>query len=95
MAAIGRTVDGISDAGGSIDIGNVSVVTPSLHPYIAISPESLPLHSREWAVAAASDEGMKALIDAAAVLAMTAADIMGQPDTLAEIKKEFLNPKQL
>ena len=89
MKALGREVKGIIDGGGSTDMGNVSVVVPSLLPFITISPEPLPAHSREWAAAAASETGMEALIDGAKGLAMTAADVVSQPDTLARIKEEF------
>ena len=95
MKALGQQVDDIIDSGGSVDMGNVSLVTPSMHPYVAIAPEVLPAHSHEWAAAAASDAGMDALIISAKAMAMTAADIMTQPETLSRIKKEFQNPKQL
>ncbi|MFC1981601.1 M20 family metallopeptidase [Chloroflexota bacterium] len=93
MKALVLRVDDIVDSGGSIDMGNVSLVTPGIHPYIAISPEVLPAHSHEWAAVSASDAGMEALITGAKAMAMTAADIMTQPDTLSRIKKEFQNPK--
>ena len=89
MKALGREVKGIIDGGGSTDMGNVSVVVPSLLPFIAISPEPLPAHSREWAAAAASETGMLTMLDSARGLAMTAADVISQPDTLARIKEEF------
>lgn len=57
-------------------MGNVSVIAPSIHPYIAISPRRLIPHSAEFAAAAASDAGMEGLIDAAKALAMTAANVI-------------------
>ena len=97
MQTLGRRVD--VDEGkeptGSVDMGNVSAIVPSIHPFIAISPEVLPLHSHEWAAAAASATGMEALIDGAKALAMTAVDIIGQPETLSRIREEFLSPKRL
>jgi amidohydrolase len=97
MQALGRKVAGFDDSGsGSIDMGNVSVLVPSIHPFIAISSTPLPPHSHEFATASASDAGMKALIDGAKALAMTAADVISRPQTLSRIKEEFLNPsKQL
>ncbi len=93
MQTLGRRINEISDTGGSTDMGNVSVIVPSIHPFIAMSSGLLALHSTEAAVAAASDAGMEALIDGAKALAMTAADVISQPETLSQIKEEFLNPK--
>ena len=95
MRALGREVVDIEDhPGGSTDMGNVSVVVPSIHSFIVISSEVLPGHTHERAIAAASDAGMKALIDGAKALAMTTADVICQPEALSQIKEEFQNPKQ-
>ncbi len=95
MQALGHKVVEIEDhPGGSTDMGNVSWVVPSIHPFIAISSEVLPGHTIERAAASCSDEGMKAMIDAAKALAMTAADVISQPEVLTSIKEEFKNPKQ-
>lgn len=94
IQALGRSVSELGDSGGSTDMGNVSNVVPSMHPFIAISSEVLPGHTLEFAAAACSDYGMKAMIDAAKALAMTAADVISQPEVLARIKEEFKNPKQ-
>ncbi len=91
MQTLGRRVDGFLEIGGSTDMGNVSIIVPSMHPFVAISPEPVPLHSTEFAAVAASDAGMKGLIDAAKALAMTVADVIGQPETLSRIREEFLN----
>ncbi|MBA7613603.1 N-acetyldiaminopimelate deacetylase [subsurface metagenome] len=91
IQTLGRRADGFLEIGGSTDMGNVSVIVPSMHPFVAISPEPVPLHSTEFAAVAASDAGMEGLIDGAKALAMTAADVIGQPETLSRIKEEFLN----
>ena len=44
-----RTVDAPRKKMGSLDMGNVSQVVPSIHPYVAIAPRSVPLHSRGFA----------------------------------------------
>lgn len=91
MQTLGRGVD--VDEGkeptGSVDMGNVSAIAPSIHPYIAISPERLTPHSAEFTTATASDAGMEALIDGAKALAMTAADVISLPEALSRIKEEF------
>ena len=93
MNILGRKVeerDEIKYPPGSTDMGNVSTVVPGIHPSIAISSQPLVGHSAEFAAAAASDFANQALIDAAKALAMTAADIIAQPETLSRIKEEFL-----
>jgi len=82
------------EGGGSSDIGNVSQVVPAIHPYIAIGPENMPGHSTEFLKAAASEQGHKALIDAAKGLAMTAIDVYTDTELLARIKKEFREFKE-
>lgn len=91
MQTLGRRVDGFLEIGGSTDMGNVSVIVSSMHPFVAISPDPVPLHSTEFAAVAASDAGMEGLIDGAKALAMTAADVISQPEALSRIKEEFLN----
>jgi len=89
---MGRRVQAIGDEpAGNVDMGNVSVIAPSIHPFIAISSGRLTPHSAEFAAAAASDAGMEGLIDAAKALAMTTADVISQPKALSRIKEDFLN----
>lgn len=61
----------------STDMGNVSQVVPAIHPYIGI--ESLPAvnHQREFAAASVSAAADRAVLDAAAALALTVADVAG------------------
>jgi len=91
LQTLGRRADEFLEIGGSTDMGNVSVIVPSMHPFVAISSEPVPLHSTEFAAVAASDAGMEGLIDGAKALAMTAADVISQPEALSRIKEEFLN----
>lgn len=74
---------------GSTDMGNVSQVVPSIHPSIAIGPESIATHSPEFAAAAVSDAGHLGLMNAAKALAMTAIDVLTDGELLARIRKEF------
>lgn len=82
------------ESGGSTDMGNVSQVVPSIHPYIAIGPDKMPGHSTEFVKAAASEQGHQGLIYAAKGLAMTAIDVFTDPGLLANIKKEFKEFKE-
>ncbi len=74
---------------GSSDIGNVSQVVPSIHPLIAIASARAVTHSTQFAETAASEAGMRGLIDAAKALAMTVVDLVADPAVLGEVKKEF------
>ncbi len=74
---------------GSTDMGNVSQLLPAIHPLIAITPPGVAIHSPEFAKAAASGKGTRALMDGAKALAMTIVDLLGNPQTVAGIKEEF------
>ena len=66
---------------GSSDIGNVSHVVPSLQGLLAIDDVALP-HTHEFATAAKSPQGDKAVLDGATILASVAADIFQNPTML-------------
>ena len=74
---------------GSTDMGNVSQVVPSIHPTVAIASPEVLMHTPEFASAAVSEAGHKGLLDAAKAMAMTVADIFGQPEMLDKIRQEF------
>lgn len=91
MKSLGREAV-LSDTGGafgSTDMGNVSHLVPSIHPYVAIAEKGVPVHSAQFALAAASKAGTKGLLDAAKAMAMTVADLVANSDMVIEIKKEF------
>ncbi|MBW2044084.1 MAG: M20 family metallopeptidase [Deltaproteobacteria bacterium] len=89
MEILGRKVGDINDSSASTDMGNVSLAVPSIHPFLSISREPMSFHTREFAAAAVSDAGRKAMADGAKGLAMTAVDIVTQPRVLCRIKEEF------
>jgi len=74
---------------GSTDCGNVSQALPTIHPYIRISPDGIPGHSREFAEWAKSPMARKGLVAAAKALAMTALDLVARPAELEKAKEEF------
>lgn len=75
---------------GSTDMGNVSMVVPSIHPTVAIAPSHVLAHSPDFAVAAASPEAQKGLLDAAKAMAMTAVDLIADPEAMSRVRNEFL-----
>lgn len=79
-----------SEAGyGSTDCGNVSQAIPTIHPYIRISPDGVPGHSREFAEWARSPMARTGFVAAAKALAMTALDLLASPEELKKAKEEF------
>lgn len=73
----------------SSDIGNVSQVTPTISPGIAIGSENLGTHTIAFREAAASEGGHNGLILAAKAMAMTAVDLLAEPANLAEADRLF------
>ncbi|MCL4424085.1 MAG: M20 family metallopeptidase [Firmicutes bacterium] len=74
---------------GSSDVGNVSRVCPAIHPYVSIAPPGVPGHTEEFRLASGSPAGFAGMLNAAKALAMTAADLLGQPGLLESAKAEF------
>jgi len=67
----------------------VSQAIPTIHPYIRISPDGIPGHSREFAEWAKSPLARTGMVAAAKALAMTALDLVARPEELAKAKREF------
>jgi len=62
---------------GSTDMGDVSHVVPSIHPWLAIVEQGEALcHEHRFAEAAGSDRGIASALVAAKVLARTALDVL-------------------
>jgi hypothetical protein len=70
-------------------MGNVSQLVPSIHPFVAIAAGTTTIHSREFAEAAVSDEGIRGLLDGAKAMAMTVADLIAEPANLKTVQDEF------
>jgi amidohydrolase len=91
LQALGREVaePRSNERMGSTDMGDISQLMPAVHAYLSIAPEGTPGHSLEFAAAARSEAGDAAVLDAAQVLAMTAADLLGSPGLLDRAQVEF------
>jgi amidohydrolase len=74
---------------GSTDCGNVSQALPTIHPYIRISPDGVPGHSREFAEWARSPLARTGMVAAAKALALTALDLLARPAELDRARQEF------
>ncbi|APU24047.1 amidohydrolase [Actinoalloteichus sp. GBA129-24] len=74
---------------GSTDLGNLSFRMPAIHPMIAVAEPTGALHTTDFAAAAGSPAGDKAVLDGALGLALTAADYLGDAELRTAVHAEF------
>lgn len=74
---------------GSTDMGNVSQVVPSIHPYFKMVEGTASGHTAEFLKESIKDFAMERALIGAKLLALTGLDILKDPKNLEEIKKEF------
>ena len=76
---------------GSSDVGNVSHVCPTIHPYYTIQEEGeeIPTHTEGFREATLRPAALEALEKNICAMAMTGRDILADPELLAKIKAEF------
>jgi amidohydrolase len=91
LEALGEPVDQgpVDQEVGSSDVGNVSQVVPTIQPMIQISPRHVTNHMVEFAEAAVSERGHRAMGVAAKAMAMTALDLALDPAALPAVRAEF------
>lgn len=65
--------------GGSTDMGNISQVIPSLHPWLSIPGADVPIHSHAFAALADTPAAYDVMFEAAVALAWTTADAATNP----------------
>lgn len=75
---------------GSIDMGNVSYVVPSIHPYIGIK-EGVVAHTKEFADNTITPKAHERIIQGAAAMALSGYDVIVDKELLKLIKEEFEN----
>jgi amidohydrolase len=79
-----------ADAGvGSSDIGDVSQLVPTIHPYLQICERGIGNHTPEFAEAAAGPLADELLAAGATALAWTAADVLLQPALREQLNTSF------
>ncbi|HET7676385.1 MAG TPA: M20 family metallopeptidase [Candidatus Limnocylindrales bacterium] len=74
---------------GSSDMGNVSHVVPTIHPYLAICDEGVPGHSTLFRDAAAQPRADETTLLAATLVAQTAWDLLADPSLVEAAWREF------
>lgn len=74
---------------GSTDMGDVSQIVPSIHPYVGITSANVAGHTTEMAAASGSRDGFAGMLTAARGLAMTCLDLFYRPGLLDQARREF------
>ncbi|HUP74335.1 MAG TPA: M20 family metallopeptidase [Acidimicrobiales bacterium] len=74
---------------GSTDMGNVSYSVPAIHPMIKAAPQGCAIHTKDFAVHAASPLGDQAVLDGAKAMAMTVVDFWLQPGVREAARAAF------
>ncbi|VDI01410.1 Hypothetical predicted protein [Mytilus galloprovincialis] len=74
--------------GGSTDMGNVSQIVPSIHPFYAIGTSSVN-HSKDFALASGDQKAQLSTLTQGKAMALTCLELFQDKDLLKEIKEEF------
>jgi len=92
LAALGRKARETDErvGSGSTDMGDVSHVCPSIHPYLAIVDEGEALcHEHRFTAAAGSERGLTTALDAAKALARTAVEVLADENLRRAVHEEW------
>jgi amidohydrolase len=89
MQAYGLTEGPPDESVGSTDMGNVSHVCPTIHPYLAICDLGVAGHSIEFRDAAATPRADEATLMAATLVAQTAYELFADPSLVDAAWREF------
>jgi amidohydrolase len=90
LVAAGRVDEGVDPEHiGSSDMGNVSLVLPTIHPTLAICDHGVAWHSIESRDAAATPRADETTLVAATLVAQTALDLIADPSLVEAAWREF------
>ncbi len=88
----GYSVESKHDVGiGSIDMGNVSRVTPSIYPMLALTGEWVPRHTFEFASLCDTEQAYEGMLTAGKAMAITGQKVINDRELQKKIKENFLN----
>ena len=80
---------------GSLDMGNVSHVVPTIHPYFnIIESGDVAAHTVEFRDATKTDFAYDSMIKTMSALALTGVELSKDPELLKAIRKEFETTKK-
>ncbi len=86
----GYALDSPHDEGmDSIDMGNVSRVTPSIRPMVAITDQWVPGHTRKFSMLCDSEEAYNIMLTVGQAMAITGHKILKDIELQKRIKQEF------
>ncbi len=88
LESLGETVAERQLPLGSSDVGNVSHVVPVIQPMIRISDQPVAGHSIEKREACRSETGLRSIALGAKALALTALELLENPELLRQIKAD-------
>ena len=89
LESLGEVVDAMPRGTmGSSDVGNISQVVPTIQPSICITDEAVAGHSEGFKAAACAQKGLDSIALGAKALALTALELIENPDLLAQIRDE-------
>lgn len=83
--SLGRTFVAMDRPAGSTDMGNVSLVVPTIHPFIGIDSSPAVNHQPEFAACCVRPAADQAIIDGAVAMAWTVLDIAADDDQRARL----------
>jgi aminobenzoyl-glutamate utilization protein B len=78
-----------NDAAASTDVGDVSWIVPTIGFYTATFVPGVVPHTWQAAASAGMSIGQKGMVVAAKALAATGADLLGNPQLIADAKADF------
>ncbi|MFC5701842.1 M20 family metallopeptidase [Cohnella faecalis] len=74
---------------GSLDLGNVSLRCPAIHPYIQVVEQPYQLHTIEFRDAAQLERAYEGMAFGATMLAFTAFDLLSDEELLKRVRTAF------
>ena len=74
---------------GSTDMGNVSRIKPSIHPFFKINSSNASNHTFKFTEAAILDENQLPTLNSAKSMAMTAIEVVCNEKILKKMKEDF------
>lgn len=74
---------------GSTDFGNISQILPAVHAYFQVSENRVGAHTVEFGLAAKSEQGLAGMVIGGKALALTALDLIDEPDLMRRVRTEF------
>lgn len=91
LRALGRATRPRDELSGawSGDTGNASWVVPAIQPQMAMTSRDVPPHSHEFHAVSVGAAAEACILDSAKAMAMTAIDLITEPQLLGAVRSEF------